>query len=197
MNANDKGVSLSFLEEAYEDTPEPALVQGLLQTFESNAQSIQAKPVAELLSRVSSAPQKYAPFFGRVSQMLQLDEQEVEKLLSDDGFKRSPLAGISYKTCNSPALTKGLAGTVVRFQPKTRYPRHNHAHQERLLILEGGYTDDSGTHYGAGDLHVMDPGQEHDFVIDPDGPCVAVAVADEKLQFSSPFLRILARLIGR
>lgn len=149
-----------------------------------------------LLDRVGRAPLKYAPFYARVADMLETNEAQVEELLGPDGYRRSPLPGIRYK--NAPQkVGEGQVASVVRFDAGVRYPRHSHRYPERLLVLEGGYTDDSGSHFGPGDLHEMSPGTEHGFLIDRDGPCVAVTIADEKLQFSSFWLRSLARLIGR
>lgn len=151
----------------------------------------------ELLRKVAEPPLRYAPFFERVSELLQVDQAAVESLLAPSGFKRAPLPGVRFKEVPGAQVPTGSAASIVRIAAGTRYPRHRHRYAETLLLLEGGYEDDTGQRYVAGDLHHMTPGSEHAFVVDPGGPCVAVAVADQRLQFVHPALRLLARIMGR
>lgn len=190
-----------FLRESIEgDFDEAAAEEALVALEREEAAARPPAPeggqLQALLERVSSAPLKYAPFYARVADLLGTDEAQVEELLGPGGYRRSPLPGVRYK--NAPQkVGQGQVASVVHFAAGVRYPRHKHRYPERLLVLEGGYTDDSGRHFGPGDMHEMSPGTEHGFVIDEDGKCVAVTIADEKLQFSSFWLRSLARLIGR
>jgi anti-sigma factor ChrR (cupin superfamily) len=62
-------------------------------------------------------------------------------------------------------------------------------------LLEGSYTDSSGTVYRSGDLHEMNEGTEHGFVVSDDEPCTA-AVVEVGREFRSVFLRALAKLVG-
>jgi quercetin dioxygenase-like cupin family protein len=187
----------SFLLESAEDAEQlRSFGQTVVEFEDAGGVSFDSR-AADLMAMIEQAPLKYAPFFDRAAEMLETSADEVEKLLEPGGFRRSPLPGIRYKQVSGRLSTPGTVGTVVRFSAGVVYPRHRHKSRERLLVLEGGYTDDSGKHYAAGDLHEMPPGSEHGFVVDTDGPCVAVSVADEKLEFSSVILRFLARLIGR
>lgn len=154
------------------------------------------RPVERLMALVEEAPLRHAPFFRRTAELFGTSEEEVERLLTDDGWRRAPLPGIQFKEAPGCA-PEGMVNTLVRFAPKTKFPRHRHDHLETLLILEGGYTDDKGVHFGPGDRHEMHPGSEHAFVIDAEGPCIAASVGEESIQFSSLLMRLLAKLVGR
>lgn len=187
----------SFLLESAEDAEQVRAFGQTVLDFEDVGEVSFTPRAEELLRVVEKAPLKYAPFFDRAAEMLETSAAEIEKLLEPEGFRRSPLPGIRYKKAPARLSVPGSVGIVVHFSAGVTYPRHRHKNRERLLVLEGGYTDDSGKHYSAGDVHEMPPGSEHGFVVDADGPCVAVSVADEKLEFSSVILRLLARMIGR
>ena len=85
----------------------------------------------------------------------------------------------------------------VDFAPGASFPAHRHRGDERVLLLEGGYVDDSGTEYGPGDLHEMPKGSSHGFRVLPDEPCVAAAVYRGRLRFASWPLRLLAWILRR
>lgn len=185
-----------FLRECADDGDELLSFREVVSSWEEAAPSRFRMAEDVLLATVEEAPLKYAPFYDRVADLLHVPLDRVEDVLSESGFKRAPFTGIRYKNCPMP-VGEGIVGTVVQFDAGVRYPRHRHKQTERLLVIEGGYTDDEGKHFGPGDLHEMPSGSAHGFCIDSDGPCVAVSVGDEKLEFTSPLLRILARLIGR
>jgi anti-sigma factor ChrR (cupin superfamily) len=48
----------------------------------------------------------------------------------------------------------------VRFEPGSRAPPHRHASFETIVVLEGAYTDDFGTHR-QGEVVVYPPGSRH------------------------------------
>jgi anti-sigma factor ChrR (cupin superfamily) len=82
----------------------------------------------------------------------------------------------------------------VRLAAGLRFPVHRHKGEEKLLILEGSYTDSTGTVYRSGDLHEMAEGTEHGFVVDDKEPCIA-AVVEHGREFRNAFLRVLAKLV--
>lgn len=68
---------------------------------------------------------------------------------------------------------------LIRVDPGTRVPMHDHAGFEGSLVLTGGFTDDQG-HYERGDLCLRDESQGHEQLIDRGEPCVWLVVADGK-----------------
>lgn len=186
-----------FLREAWEESGQSReVLDRAMDLFEVSSNHSSVPNVSKLLGRVEAAPLRYAPFFRRVAEMFETSEYEVERLLGPENWKKTPMPGIQFKDAG-PVNERGQTKTLVKFAPKKKFPRHRHATPERLLILEGGYTDDQGKHFGPGDLHEMAPGTEHGFVIDAEGPCVAASVADEKIRFTSLWMRSLAKLVGR
>jgi quercetin dioxygenase-like cupin family protein len=151
-----------------------------------------------LLAEVSDLPLRYAPFFGALSALWDLEEDEVraELVRSKDGeeWHYTALPGIRLFDVRGGARTANAHVRLVRFAPGFRFPVHRHTGHERVFILEGSYTDSGGTVYRSGDLHEMTEGSEHGFVVDANEPCIA-AVVDEGREFRSAFLRILAKFV--
>ena len=85
---------------------------------------------------------------------------------------------------------------LAHFAPGLSFPEHRHRGHESVLLLEGSYTDRSGTVFRSGDMHEMTEGSEHGFVVAADEPCIAAA-CHHGIEFSSRFLQILARLFER
>jgi len=69
----------------------------------------------------------------------------------------------------------GLAG-FVRVAPGARFPRHTHVGDEQVVVLAGGFTDEDGRVYRAGDESRHPAGTAHDFAALPGGPLVSPAV---------------------
>lgn len=198
MNQREEANLPVFMREAWDESAQGGeAIDAAMALFETSSKHAAVPDVKKLLAQVEAAPMRHAPFFRRVAEMFETSEREVELLLGPNGWKKAPLPGIRFKKVDGVKNQLGQTKTIVMFSPKTRFPHHGHQAHERLLILEGGYTDDQGKHYGPGDLHDMAPGTEHGFVIDADGPCIAASVADEKLLFTSFWMRSLAKLVGR
>lgn len=152
-----------------------------------------------LLAAVEQPPLRYAPFIERVSELWQVDEAKAARTLArvadERAWKRVPLPGVRVVDVEA-APGSGTSVYLVRFAAGLRYPRHRHRGLERVLVLEGGYRDSLGVVYGPGDLHVMADGSEHGLYVHPDAPCIC-AVAESGFEFTSPWLRLLQRLVGR
>ncbi|MDD9941257.1 MAG: cupin domain-containing protein [Myxococcales bacterium] len=147
-----------------------------------------------LLVEVSRAPRRYAPFYDDLRELFQVEEAQLEHELGKTTFYPTLLPGARMRRV---ALGPSLAhcrGYLTRFAPGLRFPRHSHRGTERFLVLEGGFVDDTGRRYVAGDMCIMQPGSEHAIEIDNDGVCVSALVLTAPLSFQSPVLRILSRL---
>jgi len=152
-----------------------------------------------LMSAVAEAPLRYAPFFERLSNLYDLSEADVRALLERSrdaaAWRRAPLPGLELLNVDGGPKLAGTHAYLARFAAGMKFPKHRHAGKEDVLILEGSYTDSSGTVYRSGDVHHMDGETEHAFTIAVDEPCVAAAV-HHGIRFSSLGMRVLAKLFG-
>jgi quercetin dioxygenase-like cupin family protein len=153
-----------------------------------------------LLTSVGEPPLRYAPFFDRVGQLWDLGEDEITaafaKLKDPAAFQRTPLPGVRVLNVAGGPRTAGAETFLVRFAPGTRFPRHRHPGPEKLLVLEGSYTDTQGVTVRPGDLHEMEPGSEHGFLVAKTEPCIGAAIQYGR-EFTGPFMRVIAALFDR
>jgi anti-sigma factor ChrR (cupin superfamily) len=54
----------------------------------------------------------------------------------------------------------GRALVLIRMEPGCGYPRHRHTGEEHVLVVQGGYADERGTHV-AGAFVAYPDGSEH------------------------------------
>jgi predicted ChrR family anti-sigma factor len=155
---------------------------------------------ARLLEEASRAPERYAPFARTLSEMYDLPREAALALLARAAepreWKRAGLPGIKkLPVATGPSVTNAQS-YLVKFQAGVRFPEHHHDGLETVLIMAGAYTESIGKRFETGDLHVMEPGTAHSFVIDDDEDCVAATLLRGSLNFRSLPLRLLARLLG-
>lgn len=155
---------------------------------------------ARLLEETSRAPERYAPFTRKLSELYDLPRDVIRELLRKSAdprsWKRSGLPGIKKLPVQAGPGRQGAQSYLVRFQAGVRFPEHQHDGLETVLILAGSYTESSGKEYSTGDIHVMEPGTTHAFTIAKDEDCVAATLLHGGLNFRSLPLRLLARLLG-
>lgn len=84
----------------------------------------------------------------------------------------------------------GFRTELLRMRRGEGIPRHTHRGNESVLVLDGGFTDETG-HYGRGDLALSDDTIVHRPVADPDGDCLCLIVLEGGVRFSGPFGRVL------
>ncbi|MCU0865403.1 MAG: cupin domain-containing protein [Planctomycetes bacterium] len=81
----------------------------------------------------------------------------------------------------------GRALALIRMEPGCGYPEHRHRGEEHVLVLQGGYRDDSGTHL-AGQFVIHEDRSVHEpIAVDGPGavPCVLLALAHEGVVLAS------------
>lgn len=83
---------------------------------------------------------------------------------------------------------------LFRIEPGAAVPRHTHEGSEFTLVLQGGFTDETGS-FGPGDLALKGPADVHQPVADDDGACIVLAVRDGGLRFQG-VIGIVQRLMG-
>jgi len=155
---------------------------------------------ARLLWEISRQPLRYAPFFDRLSALWDLSESDVRAVLARSAdaraWQRPMYPGIALFELAGGPRTRGHAVKLVRFAPGLRFPRHRHAGDESVLVLEGSYTDSAGCHVGPGDLQEMSAGSEHALRVARPEPCVA-AIVEYRLEFTGFVLGRLQRWFER
>jgi len=155
---------------------------------------------ARLLAETSQAPERYAPFTRRLSELYDLPREEVRNLLERSADPRawtwSGLPGIKKLQVKAGAACHDAQTYLVTFGAGVRFPAHRHDGVETVLLLAGSYTEESGKVWSTGDLHVMEPGSTHSFTIEKGEDCVAATVLRGGLNFRSLPLRLFARVLG-
>jgi quercetin dioxygenase-like cupin family protein len=161
-------------------------------------------PPGDLLQRLtqtlSEPPHRYAPFYGRVAKLFDLDEDaiiaQLARLKDPRSWSFAGLPGIHHVEVKGGPRVQNAETLLVRFAPGTYFPRHQHVAEEHVFVLEGDYTDDAGVHHRAGELREWPPGTGHSFRVGKGGPCIFASVVFGR-RFEAWPLRVLSRLLGR
>jgi len=84
--------------------------------------------------------------------------------------------------------------SLLRLAPGKGLPVHRHIANEYTVVLQGGYTDNTGN-YGVGDFAVGPGAQEHEPIADPGEPCIALIVVEKPIVLTGPWGRWLNPLL--
>jgi putative transcriptional regulator len=93
--------------------------------------------------------------------------------------------GRLFEEYRLPLAASGVKAALLRLAPGSLMPRHSHRGQEYTLVLAGGYRDGEQA-YGRGDFSAKDPTDQHQPVVDDDGPCICFVALDAPLKLSGP-----------
>jgi anti-sigma factor ChrR (cupin superfamily) len=74
----------------------------------------------------------------------------------------------------------GPAAALIRFQPGSRVPLHEHPGYEHIFVLSGSQTDKNGT-LRAGSMIINLPGTRHS-IISEEG-CLVLAIYEKRVRF--------------
>jgi putative transcriptional regulator len=83
---------------------------------------------------------------------------------------------------------------LMRIAPGSAMPRHTHAGNELLIVLQGGYSDHTGD-YDVGDVAYGDPELVHKPKADAGTGCLCFSVWDAPPQMVGPLAPLLNRLL--
>lgn len=72
---------------------------------------------------------------------------------------------------------------------------HAHVADEWTVVLEGGFTDETGT-YAAGDFAYMGPGEQHRMIAEEGEGCVCLLLVREKPRYLTLMGKLLARMLS-
>ncbi len=104
---------------------------------------------------------------------------------------RRKLPGL--KEFRLPQQSDGCTAVLYQINANRSMPQHTHEGDEVTLVLEGGFSDHTGS-YKAGDIAVADPSIDHRPNADPEGDCICLAVTDGPLKLTGPIGRIVSAL---
>jgi putative transcriptional regulator len=83
---------------------------------------------------------------------------------------------------------------LLRLQPGKGLPVHRHVANEYTVVLQGGYTDNTGN-YRVGDFAIGPGPQEHEPIADPGDPCIALIVVEKPIVLTGRWGRWLNPLL--
>lgn len=126
-----------------------------------------------LLATVTRPRLRFAPLFGALSALFDLDDQDLaglfEHAASPGAWLETAIAGARLIHVKAGPRVAGADAGLVLIAAGGRFPLHRHLGLERVLVLEGGYRDAAdGRVYLAGDLHEMPAGSSHEIAALPE-----------------------------
>jgi|GEM_PF-603379 len=99
------------------------------------------------------------------------------------------------KQCRIARNARGGDASLLRCRPGSAIPAHTHEGLEAVLVLQGGFRDQSG-HYDRGDIAVADDTIDHRPVADPAAECIIFIVLEAPVKLTGRFGRLIQRLVG-
>ena len=119
-----------------------------------------------LLATVARPRLRYAPLFGKLSELFDLDDTALaalfERAATAAAWTPSPIPGTQLMHLQGGPRVAAADNGLVRLAAGTRFPSHRHLGPERVLVLDGGYCDEQdGRLYLPGDWHEMPSGTSH------------------------------------
>lgn len=102
--------------------------------------------------------------------------------------------GGGVKQCLIGGDKEGVS-RLLFIPPGLAVPDHGHNGLELTLVLQGGFSDETG-HFDVGDVEVADAGLDHVPTADPGPPCIVIAATDAPLKFNTFLPRLLQPLFG-
>ena len=85
---------------------------------------------------------------------------------------------------------------LLKLSPGQGLPPHRHVANEYTVVLQGGYTDNTGN-YVVGDFAVGPGPQEHQPIADPGDPCIALIALEKPIVLTSFWGRLFNPLLRR
>ena len=84
--------------------------------------------------------------------------------------------------------------SLLRLEPGNGLPVHRHVANEYTIVLQGGYTDNTGS-YAVGDFAIGPGPHEHQPIADPGEPCIALIVVEKPIVLTGVWGRLLNPLL--
>lgn len=155
---------------------------------------------ARLSGEISELPMRYAPFCRRLSAQTSLSEDqlltELARARDPRAWLRTPFRGVRFLALPKPRETK-RESFLIFAEPAAVIPTHSHPGPEVALVLEGGYADDQGREFHAGDRDEAKAGETHSIRILPGGPCVTAISLEERFVFEDRLAQAALRIFWK
>ena len=110
-----------------------------------------------------------------------------------------PNAALKRRFGGYEEIAVGLHGdthrvSLLRLEPGKGLPVHRHVGNEYTIVLQGGYTDNTGN-YGVGDFAVGPGPEQHEPIADPGPACIALIVVEKPIVLTGVWGRLLNPLV--
>lgn len=141
------------LELELDDAGLAALLEGLALSVEPLSPPSSAKE--RLVGESAEPGKRFFPFLDRLTKMVHLGVDTVKGLLAkiDDATAWEPMGpDIGLMHLPTAPATAGADVGFVKLRAGARFPVHTHLGAETVLVLQGGFRDEDGTEYVAGDV---------------------------------------------
>jgi quercetin dioxygenase-like cupin family protein len=152
-----------------------------------------------LEASVAQPPLRYAPFYDRLAELFDLSEAaliaQLTRLADPHVWRFTGLPGVRDVAVQGGPRVAGAETVLARIAPGTRFPRHRHGGLERVLVLEGSYTDSEGIVHRAGEYREWPAGSKHSFRVSKSEVCIFASAVYNR-EFEALPLRLLARAMG-
>ena len=131
-------------------------------------------PGASLRDRllgIAGGQERFLPFLDRMMQMFDLPEDAANGELrtidndkpdaDEEGAWDDLAPGVRFRDFEGGPGIGDAHGGLIRVQPGSSFPPHEHVSDELMLILQGEVEDDEGRRYQAGDTIASAAGTQH------------------------------------
>jgi len=144
---------------------------------------------ARLLTAVLRSDERFAPLFGKLTQLFDLSAEALRSIFAraakEADWQQGPLPWVSLFHFQGGPAVAGLDTGLVRLKKGMPFPPHRHLGSERVLILDGGYFDHEQRWYGPDDFHEMNEGTEHGLQMNPDQDVLLAVVMAGQIEIVS------------
>lgn len=152
----------------------------------------------ERLLTSARGPARFAPFIDRLARLIDVAADRARELLASlelpATWQPSPGPNVHLVHLIGGPACAGADVGFVRVAAGTIFPPHRHLGEERVLILQGTYTDNHGTIARAGDLIDMPADSSHHFTAGPEVDLIyAVVVGGIEVEGVDPELARFSR----
>jgi putative transcriptional regulator len=128
-----------------------------------------------------SGPARFEHLLERLARLFDLSTADAKSVLAriDDPkiWEMEMAPGVWVAPVKAGPKAGGEFTALLKLAPGATFPLHTHGAEERVLLLEGGYRDVSGTEFWRGELDVRAEGTSHSFTGLPGLGCLCASVS--------------------
>ena len=149
-------------------------------------------PSAGLRSRLLASlddESRFDGFVARLQTFLDFSTQQVHALLEvvktapGSPWRESGMPGIWLYPFQGGENITDTAGQLLYMAPGSIFPPHRHRGSEWGFVLQGHIIEDSGHHYGAGDIVHKATGTQHSFHVQDEEAAIIFTLLEDKIEW--------------